>query len=50
MTVASSPARGGKPAEGWWRRGATCGNLTARDAAPSTMLRMLPLAVPGRIR
>jgi cytochrome c-type biogenesis protein CcmH len=38
----SSPERGGGPAKGWWRGG----RATLR--APSTMLRMVPLPVPGR--
>jgi cytochrome c-type biogenesis protein CcmH len=41
----SSPERGGGPAAGWWR-GPT--SDAAERWAPSTMLRMVPLSVPGR--
>jgi len=41
----SSPERGGGPAEGWWRGPAS---PPLRNWAPSTMLRMVPLPVPGR--
>src|SRR5438270_5699079 len=44
----SSPKRGGGPLSGaeWWRGPAVD---AARRWAPSTMLRMVPLPVPGRI-
>jgi hypothetical protein len=48
----SSPTGGGGPAAGWWR--GTCPVADPREAGtiglcPSTMLRMVPLPVPGRI-
>ena len=43
--VNSSPERGGGPHEVRWR-GASAASMEAW--APSTMLRMVPLPVPGR--
>ena len=39
-------ARGGGPPAGWWR-GRAAGRC-ARQRAPSTTLRVVPLPVPGR--